>query len=288
MDRLLPDELRELWARVEAEEISWEEYEAGKERLLGEYRRIWADALVLNDQVAVADSLRAEFDRYLGEEAGSDAALDYEAAADAFNDQWAREVDPADPESIERFYRETKSQLGAHLQWHALGYDDSPLAYVVALEFAKRQNCRAVLDFGAGVGSGGIVFARHGFAVTLADISVPNLAFCAWRFRLRGLPCEVVNLEEQQLPTETFDLVTAMDVFEHLVDPAGTVTNLYAALKPGGFLFGRFHMEEDDDAAGHIVRDFGPTFARMEELGLHRVWVDDWLWGHDVFQRPPT
>jgi 2-polyprenyl-3-methyl-5-hydroxy-6-metoxy-1,4-benzoquinol methylase len=288
MDRLLPDELRQLWSRVEAEEISWEEFEVRKDRLLDDYRRVWAGGLLLKGQVTLADSLRAEFDRYVADEVGPGAAPGYETAADAFNSQWSREVDPQDGESIERFYRETQSQLGAHLQWHSLSDDETPLAYVVALEFAKRHNCRSLLDFGAGVGSGGIVFARQGFAVTLADISAPNLAFCEWRFRLRGLPCELINLVEERLPNQAFDLVTVMDVFEHLVDPVDTVTTLHTALKPGGYLFGRFNLEEDDEAAGHIVRDFRSTFARIEELGLRHAWFDDWLWGHDVFQRPST
>ena len=31
-------------------------------------------------------------------------------------------------------------------------------------------------------------------------------------------------------------MVTAMDVFEHLTDPPGAAEQLWAALKPGGFL----------------------------------------------------
>lgn len=38
-----------------------------------------------------------------------------------------------------------------------------------------------------------------------------------------------------------------MDVFEHLVDPVGTVHQLWDALQPGGFLFARFGCESDED-----------------------------------------
>ena len=83
-----------------------------------------------------------------------------------------------------------------------------------------------------------------------------------------------------------FDLVTAMDVFEHLYDPIAAVEQLWRALKPGGYLFGRFHADADDhQQSGHIVRDFEPTFRRMAELGFSQVWEDQWLWGHKVFQR---
>ena len=58
-----------------------------------------------------------------------------------------------------------------------LGEDLSPLAYVLALRFAQQHGCQSYLDFGAGVGSGGLLFARHGLQTTLADIS--SLLACA-------------------------------------------------------------------------------------------------------------
>ena len=76
-----------------------------------------------------------------------------------------------------------------------------------------------------------------------------------------------------------------MDVFEHLVDPVETVEHLWEALKPGGFLYARIHAESDADRPQHIVHDFGPTLTRMQALGLVQVWQDEWLWGHQVFQK---
>ena len=31
--------------------------------------------------------------------------------------------------------------------------------------------------------------------------------------------------------------------------------------------------------------DFAPTFARLRELGFVEAWRDEWLWGHQVFQK---
>jgi hypothetical protein len=76
-----------------------------------------------------------------------------------------------------------------------------------------------------------------------------------------------------------------MDVFEHLVDPVETVERLWAALKPGGYLFARLSGEENEDRPQHIVRDFEPTFARLRALGFVQVWEDTWLWGHQVFRK---
>jgi hypothetical protein len=31
--------------------------------------------------------------------------------------------------------------------------------------------------------------------------------------------------------------------------------------------------------------DFAPTFHKLDELGFVEVWRDEWLWGHQVFQK---
>jgi SAM-dependent methyltransferase len=169
--------------------------------------------------------------------------------------------------------------------WHSLSEDDSPLAYVTALHFAQMHGCRTYLDFGAGVGSGGIVFARHGLDVTLADISSAMLSFSQWRFGLRDLSAQFIDLKVGGLPGNAYDMLAAMDVFEHLVDPVQTVDELWRSLKPGGYLFGRFHSEVDEDRPHHIVQDFEPTLKRLESLGFVEVWRDEWLWGHQVLQK---
>jgi SAM-dependent methyltransferase len=80
-------------------------------------------------------------------------------------------------------------------------------------------------------------------------------------------------------------MITAMDVFEHLSDPLEAVEKLWSALKKGGFLYGRISAEDDENRPQHIVHDFEPTFERMRALGLIEVWRDEWLWGHQVFQK---
>src|SRR5215475_14643054 len=120
--------------------------------------------------------------------------------------------------------------------WYTLNEDASQLAYVTALRFAQQHECRHYLDFGSGVGLGAILFARHGFQVTLAAIGPRLLDFSQWRLDLRGLPAHYIDLSTSRLPSQALDFVTAMNVFEHLTDPPGAAEHLWAALKPGGFL----------------------------------------------------
>jgi 2-polyprenyl-3-methyl-5-hydroxy-6-metoxy-1,4-benzoquinol methylase len=135
------------------------------------------------------------------------------------------------------------------------------------------------------VGSGGLLFASHGFQATLADISSSLLGFSAWRLGIRKLPAQYIDLKHSLLPSQGFDVITAMDVFEHLSDPVEAVEKLWNALNPGGFLYARISAETDEDRPQHIVQDFEPTFDRMRALGFVEVWRDEWLWGHQVFQK---
>ncbi len=96
----------------------------------------------------------------------------------------------------------------------------------------------------------------------------------------------IIDLKHQSLPSKAFDFVTAMDVFEHLVNPVATVDQIAEALVPRGFLYGRFACREDDERPQHIVHDFDPIFERLRALGFSQVWEDEWLWGHQVFQKP--
>jgi SAM-dependent methyltransferase len=198
---------------------------------------------------------------------------------------WQQRVQAVETRQVEHYYDTANHYIDELMWWHTLTEDNSPLAYVAALEFALLADCRVYLDFGSGVGSGALLFASHGFDVTLADISSVMLSFCGYRFAKRGRRASLVDLKEAILPEATFDFVTAMDVFEHLVDPVRTVDALDRCLRPGGYIYGRFAAETDRERPQHIVLDFQPVFDRFAQLGFKEVYRDDWLWGHQVFQK---
>ena len=286
MGALLPDRLKELWGRVERKQLTVSDAGYQQGRLLDEYRAIWTQALILEGQEDLRQSLLSELAAYLG--CADLAALESRCkdATRALSDDWRRMVDPADTRSIERFYDQGQGYLFELMWWHTLVADNGPLAYVLALDFARqRQSGRRYLDFGAGVGAGGLLFARHGFHVSHADISSTLLRFSRWRMERRGLPAEFIDLKDASLPPGAFDVITAMDVFEHLRDPVRALDHLAIALKRGGLLFGRFAAEPDEDRPQHIVFDFGPVLERLTWWGFTSVWRDEWLWGHQAFQK---
>lgn len=284
MEKLLPDQLKVLWQQVDQQHLSVEAFMREQERLLAAHRHVWEQGLRLREHQDLSASLLGELGLYTG--CADMAAIQRQClqAVATLKGEWQAQVDPRDRQSIEQFYDASQSTLYELMWWHTLREDASPLAYVTALHFARQHGCQSYLDFGSGVGSGAILFAQNGLAVTLADISSTLLAFSQWRLERRRLRAEYIDLKVSRLRSDTFDFVTAMDVFEHLVDPVETAERLWDALKPGGFLYARINAESDDDRPQHIVQDFEPTFARMQALGFVQVWQDEWLWGHQVFQ----
>ena len=285
MERLLPDQLKGLWQLVEEKQLTLEQFTCEQERLTAEYRYLWEQALMLEGCTNLQESLCSELALYSGCKELSEIQRRCLCALSKIKDEWHGTVKGNDRQCVEQFYNESEAMIYELMWWHTLGEDDSPLAYVTALHFARMHGCKSCLDFGAGVGSGSIAFARHGFDVTLADISSAMLDFSQWRFRLRGLPAQFIDLKTCGLPSEAYDMMAAMDVFEHLVDPAQVVEELWRSLQQGGYLLGRFHSEVDGDRPHHIVQDFGPTLERLKALGFVEVWRDEWLWGHQVFQK---
>ena len=282
---LLPDRLKDLWSRVDTGQLSREAAQQQQDQWLAEHRDVWTRALAAPD-TPLRQALMTELASYLG--STDIAALEARCrlVGEELNADWQDVVtDPRDRGAVERFYDRSQGYLLDLMWWHTLEDDASPLAYVVAHDFARRCPGDSYLDFGGGVGSGAILFARHGYTVVHGDISSTLLDFSSWRFARRRLAARTINLTAGELPREAFDFITAMDVFEHLADPIEAVDRLATALKPGGYLFGRFAADPEPARPQHIVFDFKPTLQRLAFRGLTEVWKDGWLWGHQAFQK---
>jgi SAM-dependent methyltransferase len=287
MEQLGPDQLNKLWRSVERKEVTEDEYALQEEMMLDAYSSVWRRALLLEGHTDLQNSLLEELSRYFGCADIAAIRRRCQSSVHAIKEAWHEKTNRiTDRTAVEEFYNHNQDMLFELMWWHSLEEDTDPLGYVTALHFAKQHGCRSYLDFGAGVGAGGILFSRHCFEVTLADISSELLGFSKWRLDLRKLDGEYIDLKAQGFPPEAFDFMTAMDVFEHLFDPVGTVEDLGSAMKPGGYLFARLHPDTNEDRPLHIVQDFGPVYKRLGELGFKEVWRDEWVWGHQVFQKP--
>jgi 2-polyprenyl-3-methyl-5-hydroxy-6-metoxy-1,4-benzoquinol methylase len=282
---LLPDRLRAAWHEVQAGRLAQDDWCALEADGLRAYREIWQSALLLEGERDLARSLIREIAAFTGLPT-AEVEQRCKNAVESMAQDWTRQVDPGSAASVQRYYDAADAYVYDLMWWHALEHDTSPLGYVTALELARQHGCHSALDFGSGVGAGALLFGRDGLQVALADVSSALLGFSRWRLQQRGQPARFIDLKQDALPEGAFQMITAMDVFEHLADPVREVDRIERALAPGGILFGRFHADEDASHPQHIVHDFEPTFARLREHGLREIWRDGWLWGHQAFQKP--
>lgn len=76
---------------------------------------------------------------------------------------------------------------------------------------------------------------------TLVDIPSPMLQFASWRFKkFANVEIKEAGLGSDLPLTKACDVITCLDVLEHVVNPLEVVRHLAAHLKPGGTLFVNF------------------------------------------------
>jgi 2-polyprenyl-6-hydroxyphenyl methylase/3-demethylubiquinone-9 3-methyltransferase len=96
-----------------------------------------------------------------------------------------------------------------------------------------------VLDVGCGAGLLSEALARCGFLVTGIDASAEAIDVARAHAAAKGLPVEYRAEAAEALLAEgaRFPVITALEVIEHVRDPAGFLRLLAGLLAPGGLLF---------------------------------------------------
>jgi 2-polyprenyl-3-methyl-5-hydroxy-6-metoxy-1,4-benzoquinol methylase len=198
--------------------------------------------------------------------------------------KWS-EADRSTPDGLRAFYSSVTNWVFGNISYHARQaegiegpYPAFPIQVADALKNLKPGDH---LDFGSGVGTASLLFQRFGWKVTLADISVPLLDFARWRLSRLNIPADFIDLNENRLEERRYDLITAFNTMAHVPDVSQTVSELRAALRPGGLLV--FDIDARKPAPGNEwflyqhprqvlrgIRALG--FTRMTPIGAMHVY----------------
>jgi 2-polyprenyl-3-methyl-5-hydroxy-6-metoxy-1,4-benzoquinol methylase len=136
------------------------------------------------------------------------------------------------------------------------------------------------LDIGCSTGEWGQLWMKSGWDVSGIDIDKEHLKDA----ENKGLKTSYCDLNSDNIPynDNSFDLIFAGEIIEHLIDTDGFITELYRCVKPGGFvlittpnlvsfenririLFGKYPMWVDYrlQGSGHI-RAYTPATLRKQ------------------------
>jgi 2-polyprenyl-6-hydroxyphenyl methylase/3-demethylubiquinone-9 3-methyltransferase len=151
------------------------------------------------------------------------------------------------------------------LHWHADSRGVRPLS-------GKRA-----LDVGCGAGLLCEPLARLGATVTGVDAAQENVAVAAAHAKGAGLAIDYRCGDVAELGLAGFDLVTAMEVIEHVADKAAFLAALKAALAPGGLMI---LSTPNRTAASKLLLVEGAERLGMIPRGTHR-W-DDFVTPEDL------
>jgi S-adenosylmethionine-dependent methyltransferase len=101
-----------------------------------------------------------------------------------------------------------------------------------------------VLDAGAGTGGYALALAQQGHHVHLLDVAAEMLTLARWRLGEENpsllerveFSCFPVELADERLPSDHFDVVLAHTLLEYVDDPWDVLHSLVHVLAPGGLL----------------------------------------------------
>jgi SAM-dependent methyltransferase len=133
---------------------------------------------------------------------------------------------------------------------------------------SKIQNPK-ILDVGCGTGGNLEMLAKFGAAEGV-DVSDEALEFC----KLKGLTAHKGLAEKLPFASESFDVVTALDVIEHLDDDISGLKEMRRVLKSGGktLIFVPAFMwlwGVQDDVSNHRIRYTKKQITeRLEKVGF--------------------
>jgi 2-polyprenyl-3-methyl-5-hydroxy-6-metoxy-1,4-benzoquinol methylase len=121
----------------------------------------------------------------------------------------------------------------AFLKLQQLALRDAGFNKIEKAAFLRAESVPSVLDVGCATGALLVSFRDRGWRVTGVEISPCSV----YAQKERGLDVRDIPLEENNFPQESFDVVLASHLVEHLNDPRSFFTEARRILKKDGYMF---------------------------------------------------
>lgn len=191
-----------------------------------------------------------------------------EHSAEIITEEWLK-TGQSTPDELYRFYQSQTYWLFGTLRYHANQSQPNAMKIAQALQHLPSGHH---LDFGCGAGTASLFFNALGWQSSLADVSQSAIDFVRWRFEQRGIHGTFYNFETEQLPPNTYDLITAFDVMVHIADIPAVLRRLHESLKPHGYLV--FNVDSRKPAAmtqWHLYDAHYPVIRHVRQSGFRQM-----------------
>lgn len=143
--------------------------------------------------------------------------------------------------------------------------------------FVKDENIKS-LDVGCGTGAVMEMFIKRGYNVEGVDPSDTALGFC----KKKNLIVTKGIAGHLPYPDNSFDVVTALDVLEHVQEDIQAVIEIYRVLKPGGIFIStvpahQFLFSSHDKALHHFRRYSRSQFQKILSSSTGEILYLGWI-----------
>lgn len=181
-----------------------------------------------------------------------------------------RRIDPRNAASVLRFYKTTESYIWELMAANHLA--ETLFNYQVAIERLRRLGVRALLDYGAGIGSFALAATGAGIVATHMDLPSPSLAFAEWRYRIRGRTVPLLRANGTHLDIPPSDVIVCTEVVEHVTHPLKLLDALASSVPSSGYVAISESCADVEKFASHLPQNAwlgGARFIReMERRGF--------------------
>ncbi|MHB8621981.1 MAG: bifunctional 2-polyprenyl-6-hydroxyphenol methylase/3-demethylubiquinol 3-O-methyltransferase UbiG [Sulfuricaulis sp.] len=143
-----------------------------------------------------------------------------------------------DPDEIAKFEQLAARWWDPHSEFKPL-HDINPLRLRYINDRVSLKD-KSVLDIGCGGGILAESMAAHGAHVTGIDLGAAPLAVARLHLKESGQKVEYLRCSAEDIAQQrpaSYDVVTCMELLEHVPEPASTVEACARLVKPGGQVF---------------------------------------------------